>query len=57
MQNMGCAYRNILSGYLAPFCSFGRVCLALQRSQEITYPLLEVASSGLRETNDKLGAI
>ena len=52
-----CAYRNVLSGYLAPYCSLRNVCLASQRSQEITYPLLEVASSGMRETDDKLGVI
>lgn len=59
-QNMGCvsvcAYRNVLNGNLAPFSSLRNVCLALQRSQEITYPLL-IASSGMRETDDKLGVI
>lgn len=51
-----CAYRNVLSSCLEPFCSLRIVCLASQRSQEITY-LLEVATSGMRETDDKLGVI
>jgi len=51
----GCAYRNVLSDYLAPFCCLRNVCLALQSSQEIAYPLLEVAASAMRESDDKLG--